>query len=391
MKNKLKNLILFFVLLFVYSCEQERITYYENKDNSEESIYQILKKDGRFTYYVKVLDITKFAELLDNTGSFTAFPPTDDAFEKYLKEYQVSFESLDKEELRKIAAYSFTDFALPFQYLTTKSEWGFWARGDNTAFKKKTRYSLPPYDEGDYRIINEPKYLHIFTNDYFKAAGGAGKEAETYNYFYPNTVWNANNLGVNVANSNVVKADIPAKNGFIYMVDKVLIPPQNIAEIISAKPQHDEFGLLFEKFKEYVFSQSETERRNSTIDLYFKKYTGSKPRELNTPVAELEVDINEENVRGSYTLQAPTYSSHTVFIPNNTALATHLSKYTGEPSRPALRHLLNAHLIKELIQYPYHLTMQGSPFKYLFDRGVVTSAELASNGAIYYVNRHYIE
>ena len=385
MKDK-KVLILFFVLLlFSYSCEQERITYYENKNNTEESIYQILKKDGRFTYYIKALDLTEFAALLDNTGSFTAFPPTDDAFTAYLSERSKSFESLSKEELREIVAYSFTDFALPSQYLTTKSEWGFWSR-ENNAFRKKTRYSVPVYDEDVYKVISEPKYLLLFTNDYFSAVGGSGKEAETYNYFYPNTAWNKNSLGVNVVNANVVEADIPAKNGFIYIVDKVLTPPANIAEIISEKPQYNEFGGLFQKFKEFVFSQSETERRNSSVDLYFKKLTGSMPRELNTPVAELEVDINEENVRGSYTMQAPTYSSHTIFVPSNAALAAHLNKYTGEPSRPALRHLLNGHLIKELIQYPSHLKADKGPYKYLFDGGKVTGGELASNGAIYYVN-----
>lgn len=218
------------LLLFLglCSCEQEKDLYYEHLSTTEGTIYEQLKKDGRFELYLQVVDKVPSAERLKYTGSFTVFPPTDEAFERFLSNQSRDFKDLTPEELAAIVEYSYTDFALPRRYLTARSEWGYWTT-KNDAYKKKTNYIRPAYDENGKRIINEPKYLPLFTNDYFAAVGGSGEEAATYTFFYPETKWNKSGFGVNVASANLVEnKEMVACNGFIYPIDEVLLPYNNI-------------------------------------------------------------------------------------------------------------------------------------------------------------------
>lgn len=385
LKHKVLSISLL-LCLGLYSCEQEKDLYYERPSTLEGTIYEQLKKDGRFELYLQAVDKVPSAERLKHTGSFTVFPPTDDAFYKFLGEQDKDFADLSDEELAAIVEYSYTDFALPRKFLTTRSEWGYWV-DKNDAYKKKTKYIRPAYDEKGYRIINEPKYIPIFSNEYFAAVGGSGEEEATYTFFYPTTAWNKSGFGFNVASANVVEnKEMTANNGFIYPVDAVLLPSNNIIEELQTSNKSQVFTSLFENFVEYVYSEYETDKQQSPVDLYYKRYQGSKPQELSSPVAELDIDVNSENINSSYSEQAPQYSSHVVFAPTNEAINRHLAKYNGAPSRPALRYLLNAHFIKDIIQYPYQLNKEGNPYNYLFEQGLIIDQKVVSNGLIYYID-----
>lgn len=386
---KTNNFILFLLLcISLYSCEQEKGRYYEDaKKALQGSIYQRLEEDGRFTLFLKAIDETPSAERLKFTGSFTIFPPTDDAFQAYLKETSKSFESMTEQEIAEIVEYCYTDFAFPRKYLTTRSEWSTWILDNQGAFRKLTKYSREPKLEDGKLIINKPKYLPIFSNEYFKQVGCSGIEAFTYNTLYPNTEWDTAGFGFNVAGANVIQnEEMSADNGFIYPVDKVLTPENNIIEELNSNSISSDFAKLFDRFTAYTYSEYETNKRQSPEDLYFKTYVGSRPRELSQPTQELDIDVNKEDVLSGYTSSGPTYSSNTIFVPTNEALKAHFAKYTGEPSRPALRHLLNAHFIKDFAQYPYHLTKEGSDYKFLFDEGLIVDVKNSSNGVMYYIN-----
>jgi uncharacterized surface protein with fasciclin (FAS1) repeats len=143
---------------------------------------------------------------------------------------------------------------------------------------------------------------------------------------------------------------------------------------------------LFARFKEFVFIGSAPSSTGGSEDLHVKRFTGNRPVELASPISDIDIDTNEEKINSSYSEQAAMYAAHTVFVPSNAKLNEHLAKYDGVPSRPALRHLLNNHFIKNIIQYPKHLTKDGSPHKYLFDQNLVLDKKVVSNGLMYYID-----
>ena len=64
-----------------------------------------------------------------------------------------------------------------------------------------------------------------------------GLTAADYNYFYPSTPY----TGFNVADAVVTEKDIPAENGVIHVINKVISTLPGLDEYISSNPQYSEF------------------------------------------------------------------------------------------------------------------------------------------------------
>jgi uncharacterized surface protein with fasciclin (FAS1) repeats len=214
----------------------------------------------------------------------------------------------------------------------------------------------------------------------------AGNEAATYQFLFPTTVWNKGGFGAQVYDANIVSIENPAENGLYYGIDKVISPLNNIAEELAIDPRSSVMFSQFARFREFYYNDYTTISTGSADKLYYMKYTGSRPVEFASSIADIDIDIFEEGINSTYSDQAATYAAHTVFSPSNGKLNEHLARYDGQPSRPALRHLLNNHFIKNVVQYPKHLTKEGSPHKYLFDQNLVLDKKVVSNGLIYYIN-----
>jgi hypothetical protein len=235
-------------------------------------------------------------------------------------------------------------------------------------------------------VLSQRKYLPLYTTEYFKTIGMAGNEAVTYQFLFPNTEWDKGRFGANVFDANMVSIENPAENGLYYGIDKVIPPLNNIAEELAANTRSSVMFSQFARFREFYYNEYTTVSTGSADKLYYMKYTGLRPVELASSIADIDIDIFEEAINPTYSDQAAMYAAHTVFSPSNEKLNQHLAKYDGQPSRPALRHLLNNHFIKNVVQYPKHLTKEGSPHKYLFDQNLVLDKKVVSNGLIYYIN-----
>lgn len=134
---------------------------------AEKDIVSIAKEAGTFNTLVAALEKADLVDTLKGEGPFTVFAPTDEAFEKLLKELDITAEDLlAREDLKEILLYH----VVPGKVLSSDLE-------DNmkvkTLAEKKVKISLDP---------------------------------------------------VQVNKSNVVKPDIEASNGVIHVIDKVLLP-----------------------------------------------------------------------------------------------------------------------------------------------------------------------
>ncbi len=383
---RLKLLLLLFLILSVSCTNKEKEELFERPDWLKGTLYEQLKNDPNHQIYTDALELTGYANKLERTGSYTLFAPTDDAFTTFLASYGGNIENVPEDILKGIVEYSIVNFPLTRDLLTAYSEWGYWNKTVHKSFKKKTYYIRPNYLEDDKMVINQWKYLPIYTSEYFNTIGIAGNEAVTYQFLFPETQWDKRGFSSNVYDANFITIENPAENGLYYGIDKVILPLNNIAQQLETDSRSSSMISLLSRFKEFIYSESATVSAASPDKLYIKTYSGSRAVELSAPVSDIDVDINEENINSSYSEQAAMYAAHTIFSPSNAKLELHLAKYDGQPSRPALRHLINNHIIKNSIQYPLHLTKPGSPHKYLFDQGLVLDKEVVSNGLVYYID-----
>ncbi|KAK3550046.1 hypothetical protein QTP86_019145 [Hemibagrus guttatus] len=73
----------------------------------EKSTFELLKADGRFTIFLKLMEKAELTEMLKQEGSYTIFAPTDDAF-KDLTEDDITLLTSDLNVLRTILLYHFS-------------------------------------------------------------------------------------------------------------------------------------------------------------------------------------------------------------------------------------------------------------------------------------------
>lgn len=60
------------------------------------SIYDYLREDGGFTYFLRLIDDLGYGETLQRTGSKTLFPARDDAFERFFRNNPYGVRSYEK-------------------------------------------------------------------------------------------------------------------------------------------------------------------------------------------------------------------------------------------------------------------------------------------------------
>jgi uncharacterized surface protein with fasciclin (FAS1) repeats len=138
----------------------------ENTDTAK-NIVEVAKGAGNFNILVAALEKAGLVEALSGKGPFTVFAPTDEAFEMLLKELGITAEELlARDDLKKILLYH----VVPGKVMSGDLKDGMTAK---TLADKTVQISLNP---------------------------------------------------VRVNKANVVKADIPASNGVIHVIDKVLLP-----------------------------------------------------------------------------------------------------------------------------------------------------------------------
>jgi uncharacterized surface protein with fasciclin (FAS1) repeats len=136
----------------------------------EGNIIETTKKAGSFKTFIKALESTKLIDTLDSGGPYTVFAPTDAAFAKLPKgQLNDLLKPQNKGKLTQILQYHIVPQEVTSKFFNAK--------------------------QGDISTIGSSK-LNM------RRVGGKLK----------------------VNDANVIKADLPAKNGTVHVIDKVLLP-----------------------------------------------------------------------------------------------------------------------------------------------------------------------
>ncbi len=320
-------LIVISCLLLVNCRKKQWDEYYGRPENLEPPIFQTLQSRGNFTSLIACIDKAGYKDILSKAGYWTLFAPTDEAFDKYFKERNISgIEALDAETAQKIVRY-----CLVYNSFNTDLLDDYQVSGGiqaDKAFKRRTAYydlfdtatvngqllhTIASNRNGNYNSSdNNNKYIPYFTDPFFKTTK---LSATDYNYFYPGTPF----TGLNILDARVTESNIPAENGNIHVIDKVLTPLPNIEKYLASKSEYSLFNSLYERFMvSYAENADATKRyqilNNSSDKVYVKYYNAALAFSLNNE-NYLKAQDNDGQMNG-WSIFAPTNSALEPYLKN---------------------------------------------------------------------------
>ncbi|MDD4970364.1 MAG: hypothetical protein PHT07_13140 [Paludibacter sp.] len=293
-------IILVMGLTLLASCTNDYL--YSKKEPAwlGSSIYDYLKTDGHYTNYVKLIDDLGYAEVLKLTGSKTLFVVNDSSFTEFYKAnvWNVkSYTNLTLSQKKMLFNFSMVNNAFLLHTLTNYYD-GALHEGaamrnvtalnalDTISFDIGEKVSTGKYwdnyrtkgihvmkDDSDHPIVFfTPQFLskYAFTDEDFSILTG-GKTRAANDVF--------------VFNSKVIKQDIVCKNGYIQVLQNVLIPPTNMAQYIQDNSKMEIptnlrtsiFSKLLDRFSAPYFDATKTVQYHllhpeSTDSIFIKHY-----------------------------------------------------------------------------------------------------------------------
>lgn len=263
------------------------------------SIYEYLKEQGNYSNVLNLINELGDSITLSQTGSKTMFVADDEAFSTFfasnpwgVKNYAEL--SLAQKKLLLRSAMIDNPFTTSMLSTATGPTKGEVCRRASSvtiydsvlAVKSQSELAnklLPPNDK--FNEIREkfdsivlftdnstaPPML-MFTPRFLTTNRMASADID-FLYNQPSGTRASEDVYIN--NSKVIEANIFCKNGFIHKVDRVIMPLDNMAEVIRKKPQASIYSNILERYAAPVYSASNSQSyktgSGSKIDSVFVK------------------------------------------------------------------------------------------------------------------------
>ncbi|MCP4310008.1 MAG: hypothetical protein GY790_01975 [Bacteroidetes bacterium] len=242
-------------------------------------IYTQLSDNTEATVFLELLESTGYDTVLNKSGSYTVFVPTDDAFQTWFgdhPEYESTIEKIPFEQREAMVQYHLLQNRWSREQMSMLGNEG-WIDEDDpnnnrpTAYKRQSVFRNPDKKywirprENDLRQEQESivdstsasyyrkvytdsrKYLPLFFDEFF---GINDLGPDDYAFYFDRT-YQYNDI--HIANGRLLGDEIPAENGFINMIDQVIIPPVNVEEYLLS----DHKGVTTMRFLENMYRFSE--------------------------------------------------------------------------------------------------------------------------------------
>jgi len=319
------------------------------------SIYNYLESNGHFTNYVKLINDLDYKEVLSKTGSKTLFVANDSAFNEFYKSNSWNVHSYDEFTLsqkklilnfgmvndayltdmlsnfyngslqegsgmRKVTAVSALD-SLPYVSGSTLPESSYW-----NSYHASNMYLLKD---------NTPLTIMFFTQKFIVL------EQITDADFQLLTGLSRNKNDAYVFGIKVKTKDITCKNGYLNILESVLIPPKNMAEQVNTNSKMTIFSKLLERFcapfydasNTLLYKQTHPEFSDSIFTKkYFAKLGGSSKYPsgvgINTDML-LPFDPGWNSYTSNAVYAALESDMAAMFVPNDAAMEKFFNSGSG--------------------------------------------------------------
>ncbi|KAA6302769.1 MAG: hypothetical protein EZS26_000939 [Candidatus Ordinivivax streblomastigis] len=418
-------------LCFFTNCNDEY--FYENNipENLGKSIYDYLQNDGNFTTYIQLIDDLDYTEVLSKTGSKTLFVVDDETFSRFFENNPwgvKKYEELALSQKQLILNSSMINNALLIEGLSTiegpvkgqvlrrttaASVWVGLEKGEdlpdnvywdrfrtNGIYLAKDATPIPMLHFLEAQMTSK----NMTDNDFSILFNGA-QRAKDDAYIY---------------NIKVKQRDIICQNGYIHVLEEVLIPPSNMAEVIRTAPETQMFSSLLERFAAPYYSSTLTaqhQQLGGTDSVFVKGYFSTRSGTVTYNATNKTVMTPNGSTVANFLLYDPGWNLYkasetvgsfqtdmaAIFAPTNEALQSYFSVGSGRALIDRYGDVKNIpnevldKLVKNHMQTEFLSTLP-SRFQTIVDdaqerMGIETShiekVYLTANGAVYVVNTVY--
>lgn len=262
------------------SCSDDYIYDDKAPDNLGASIYDYLTESGEFQYFVRLIDDLEYREVLSRTGSKTLFPADDEAFERFFRENQFGvsrYEDLTVAQKRKIMNTSMVNMAYLSDMLSNVA--GSDGANEGMAVRRWASGSYLDYvtTEAPEHLLSNPYWSRFAHRNLYmteeapmlvlfsdKQMATQKMTAEDFSLLYNGKTFSGGDIYVNGV--RIKQRDIICKNGYIHVVEDVLMPLSSMAEAVTLASDTKVFSSLMEKFSAPYYNASYTSEVKDFFD-----------------------------------------------------------------------------------------------------------------------------
>jgi len=426
------------VNIFLFNSCQDDYLY----DKTEPSwlgsnIYDYLKTDGHFTNYIKLIDDLGYTEVLKLTGSKTLFVANDSAFNVFYQSNSWgidNYSQLTPAQKKMIFKYSMLNNAYLNETLSNYNLGG--TLNEGMAMRCETELSALdtiPFESGD-KLPDNPfwakyitKGLHLmkdnttvplvfFTQKFLNKYAFTNEDFSVLTHGLTRLLYDSH-----IFNIKITKKDIVCKNGYINVLDKVLIPPVNMAEYIENNPDTKIFAKLLDRFCAPYFDAANTLvykqlHPEFTDSIFTKHYFSSLgPNAFTVSKSNSGTKYYPDGVTlvpnllaydpgwNDYTQGAVEADMAAMFVPSNDAMNNYFNSPLGKLLKerfitwdnvpdeivvPLIKRHMRTSLI-ETVPSKFNLMVDAENYKLPVEKSHITSSYTGVNGEVYVTNQVY--
>ena len=279
------------------SCADDKFHLKDFEDSKPsflgQSIYHELQNRGEYSTVLRLIDDLEYAEVLSKTGSKTLFVANDEAYAKFFAEggnpWGVrSYDDLSKNQKRVLLNNSMLNNAYVLEMLAN-TEGG----GKNLCLRQGT--SATASDSVTRWAVTElPQTLSLTETDWFKQLRSKGDSVymaldstdPMMSHFLEGQMKEKNittgdiekimgqpwipdgttSFGF-VNDCRIIDGDVVCLNGYIHVLDKVLLAPGNMAEVIRSNGQTNLFSAMLDRFAAPYYNEQLTRQYKALNDI----------------------------------------------------------------------------------------------------------------------------
>ncbi len=415
-------LVLAYLLLAGCNPDLEDEGKYARPDWLVGKVYTQMKSQPELSTFAQCVELTGYDTIIDRSGSYTIFAPTNDAFVSYFSNHPVYnvVEDIPLPELREIVKFHIVQNPWTKVQLRTLDVNGWIDTLDLNnnkprGFKRQTLLldentklgvdyqrdkSLQIVDtlESDWHrivVTDSRKYAPIFFSEYFDIYD---LNAADYAFYFDRTIDDPQDLYF--GGGKILGDEIFAENGFVYEIDRLVDPMPNAYQLLEAgsgNESYTDFLDLVNLFPQFAYDEDETFNQPGA-DL---GYQVDSLFQLTYPTLAFDL-LNEKTTPPTGTYGLPDNVTiryhHGVVAPTNTAMEELLEAYIEGSGRwgdlvstPSIikRIIANTHLAPNAI-YPTDFSLgyyNGEKDLVVLDEGTIIDKQYGSNCSFIGVNR----
>lgn len=338
-------------LLILFSCENDKHDIFKRPDWLAGKVFTQLKEIPELSTFAKCLEITEYDKILDVSGSYTVFAPTNDAFTSWfqthpsykriediplaeldrLVKYHIVQNPWSKNQLRQLDVFGWID---P-KDLTNNEPRGF--KRETLLLDRDSKYGIFGERRGLRNYISivdttaspwkrreatdSRKYAPIFFKEYFDIYELSSSD---YEFYFNRPIESPSDIFY--AGGKIIGDEVFAENGFVYKIDRVVEPLKNAYQILNNKngtQSYSQFLNFINTFPEFVYNQQKTLNQpgaseglavDSLFDLTYPLLTFNINRErTKAPPSTFGLPQNV-SIRYHHGLIAPTNQAFDAFV-----------------------------------------------------------------------------